>query len=40
MQEKKERTMGRHKGARWEKEERKKGREPPITFAETARHEV
>lgn len=40
MQEEKGRTMGKHKGARWGKEERKKGREPPITFAETAGHEV
>ena len=40
MEEKKGRTMGKHKGARWKKEERKNGREPPITFAETAGHEV
>lgn len=40
MQEKKGRTTGKHKEARWKKEERKHRREPPITFAETAGHKV
>lgn len=40
MQEKKGKMMRRCKEARWEKEERKNIREPPITLAETAGHEV